>query len=245
MTAILVRPLPFTVGANSGWNGNNPVSNLNIDHPAMVARSTGTTASFTVNLGSSQTIDTVALVGSNLPSNATVTVTAGSYASGATPAFVGVKDSAISTKTILLFSPVTTSSVTVQITTPSGTIEAQRLVVGKRVETLGINQNCEQTFDDLSVVETGRGFSTVEEYAVLPSWKAKMDFVPDDKWRNELQPLFLRVGNKRGVLFVPVSDVPSRIQHEAVFGRLSAPAKGEVLSRNNWMVSFSITGLAA
>lgn len=243
MTAILVRPLPFTVGSNSGWAGNTPVSNLNIDHPAMVARSTGSTASFTVNLGSSQTIDTVALIGSNLPSSATVTVTAGGYNSGATPAYVGFKDASISTKTIFQFSPVTASSVTVTIS-GGGVIEAQRLVVGKRIETLGISQNCEQSFEDLSVIESGRGFNTVDEQAVLPSWKAKMDFVPDQKWREEFMPFFAQVGSKKGVLFVPVADVPTRFQHEAVFGRLGTVGKGEVLSRNNWMVSFSITGLA-
>ncbi|WP_374321897.1 hypothetical protein [Brevundimonas sp.] len=243
MTAIIVRPLKFTVTASSGWVAANPVTNTNIDHPGLVAKSTGTTATFTVNLGSSQTIDTVALVGSTLPAGATVSVSAGSYSSGNVAAYTGTKDDATTTKTILQFTAVTTNAITVSITAPAA-FQFQRLVIGKRVETDGIDQNCEQSFDDQSVIESGPGYTTVEEFAVLTAWRVKMSWIDDTKWRNEFFPLFNRVGASRPVLFIPIADQPARFQHEAVFGRMTGIAKGEHTNSNNWVVSFTITGLA-
>lgn len=243
MTAMIVRPLGFTVSSNTGWVAANPVTNLNLDHSGLVARSTGTTASFTVSLGSATSIDTVALIGSNLPSTATVTVTATGYASGATAAYTGVKDAETTTKTIFQFSPITTTTVTVSITVPSGTIEAQRLVIGKRVEIDGLDGTPEQTFDDQSVIDTGPGYTSVEEFNVLMSWKAKASWITDASWRSDWFPLLSRVGLKKPVLFVPVSEDPTRFQHEAVFGRFNSIAKGEYAA-NRWIVSFGITALA-
>lgn len=244
MSTIFVRPLPFTVSANSGWISSNPVSNLNIDHPGLVARSSGTTASFTVNLGGAKTIDTVALIGSTLPAGATVSVTAGGYSSGAVAAFTGFKDDVVSTKTIIQFSPVTTSTVTVSITSPVS-FQAQRLVVGKRVEILGIDQNCEQLFEDQSIIEKGAGFTTVEEYPVLLGWKIKASFITDTQWREEFNPLLMRVGQSKPLLFVPKAHTPSHFQHEAVFGRFTSIAKGDHPNSDNWVFSATITGLAA
>lgn len=242
MTAILVRPLPFTVSSPSGWAAATPVTNANIDHPGLVARSTGSTASFVVNLGSSQTIDTVALVGTNLPASATVTVSATGYNSGAVSAFVGNKDAETSTKTIIQFSPITVSTVTISISS-NAVIDIQRVVVGLRIEVDGIDSAAEQTFDDQSVIDTGPGYTTVEEFNVLTSWKVKMSWITDAQWRDKFFPFFQRVGTKKAVLFVPVASDASRFQHEAVFGRFTSIAKGEYAS-NRWLVSFTITSLA-
>lgn len=243
MTAIVCRPLPFTVGANSGWLSTNPVSNLNIDPHGMVARSSGNSASFTVNLGSTQVIDTVALIGSNLPASATVAISGPGFNFGSVPAFYGTKDASTTTKTIVQFGSQATASVTITITS-NAPIEVQRLVIGKRVETIGIDLNTEQTFEDTSVVSSGPGYTTVEEYNVLTGWKVKMSLISNTKWREEFFPFFSRVGLKKAVLFVPVADDPSRFQHEAVFGRIVTQAKGEVSSSDNWIASFSITSLA-
>ena len=244
MSAILCLPLAFTVSANTGWSALTPVTNLNIDEPGMVARSTGNTASFTVNLGSSQSIDTVALVGSNLPSSATVTVTAGGYNSGSTAAYTGVKDAETTTKTILQFSPVTTSTVTVQITS-NAPIQIQRLVIGKRINTEGIDQGCTQSFEDQSVIEQGAGHTTVERFDVLTSWKAKMSWISDAQWRSQFFPFFRKAGQSRAVLFVPTADDPTTFQHEAVFGRFTSVAKGDYNNYDNWVVEFTLTSLAS
>lgn len=242
MSAIFCLPLKFTVGANNGWLGIAPVSNLNIDEKGLVARSTGNTASFTVNLGSSQTIDTVALIGSNLPASATVTITAGSY-NGTVAAYSGDKDSDTTTKTIVQFSPVTTSTVTISITS-NAVIQIQRLVIGKRVETEGIDQGCSQSFEDQSVIEKSNGHTTIEQYDVLTSWKAKMSWLTDSQWRSQFFTLFRRAGQSRAVLFVPTADDPSTFQHEAVFGRFESVAKGDYNNHNNWVAEFTITALA-
>lgn len=243
MSAIFCLPLRFTVSNSTGWQSIAPVTNLNIDEPGLVARSSGSTASFTVNLGSSQKIDTVALVGANLPSTASVTVTAGSYNSGPVPAYYGVKDAETTTKTILQFPPVTTSTVTVQITS-SAPIQIERLVIGKRVETEGIDQGCSQSFEDQSVIETSNGHTTIERFNVLTSWKAKMSWVGDSQWRQEFFGLFKRAGQSRAVLFVPTADDPATFQHEAVFGRFTSVAKGDYNNHNNWVAEFTITALA-
>ena len=243
MSSIFVRPLPFSVSSSSGWTAANPVAFANIDHPGMVAKSSGNSASFTVSLGSSQSIDAVALIGSNLPSTAIVTVVAGSYSSGSTVAFVGTKDDTFSTKTIFQFTPVSTASVTVTITA-SAPFEFQRLVIGKRIEIDGIDQNCDQFFEDQSVIESGPGFTTVEEYNTLMGWKAKASWVSDQKWRDEFAPFLTRVGMKKAVLFIPKSDAPLRFQHEACFGRFTAMSKGEHPNSDNWILNFQITSLA-
>lgn len=242
MTAILVRPLPFNVGTNTGWMASNPVSFMNIDAPGLVARSTGGSASFTINLGGSKTIDTVALIGSTLPSNATVKITATGYDSGPVSAYVGVKDEVFSTKTIIQFAPITVATVTVTISAPEA-FQCQRLVVGRRIETDGIDVGCERGFEDRSVVENGPGFTTIDQYDVLTKWKVKMSWISQEKWHNELFPLFARVGSSRPILFIPVNE-PTRFQHEAVFGLMTEIAKGEHNNHNNWVVSFTITDLA-
>lgn len=242
MSAIFCFPMKFTVGANSGWLAIAPVSNLNIDEPGLVARSTGNTASFTVNLGAAHTIDTVALIGSNLPANASVTITAGSY-NGTVSAYTGFKDEDTTTKTIVQFAPVTASTVTVQITS-SSIIQIERLVVGKRVETEGIDQGCSQSFEDMSVIDTANGHTTVEQHRVLTSWKAKMSWLSDSQWRQEFFSLFKKAGLSRAVLFVPTADDPSVFQNEAVFGRFSSVAKGDYNNYDNWVAEFTITALA-
>lgn len=242
MSAIFCLPMKFTVTANNGWLAVAPVSNLNIDEKGLVARSSGNTASFTVSLGSNQVIDTVALIGSNLPSTATVTVTAGSF-TGTVAAYSGDKNSDTTTKTIVQFSPVTTSTVSVTITS-NAPIQIQRLVIGKRVETEGIDQGCSQSFEDTSVIDDGPGYTTVERYDVLTSWKAKMSWISDSQWRKEFFTLFGRAGLSRAVLFVPTADDPTTFQHEAVFGRFTNVAKGDYNNHNNWVAEFTITALA-
>lgn len=243
MSAIFCFPMRFTVSTSTGWLAIAPVTNLNIDEPALVARSTGNTASFTVALGASKTIDTVALVGSNLPSSATVTITAGGYNSGPVAAYSGFKDEDTTTKTIVQFAPVTASTVTVQITSNSP-IQIERLVVGKRVETEGIDQGCSQTFEDMSVIDTKNGHTTVEQFKVLTSWKAKMSWLSDSQWRQEFFSLFKKAGLSRALLFVPTADDPSVFQNEAVFGRFMSMSKGDYNNHNNWVAEFTITALA-
>lgn len=183
-----------------------------------------------------------ALIGANLPSNATVTITAGSF-NGTVAAYSGFKDEDTTTKTIVQFSPVTTSTVTVQITS-SSIIQIERLVVGKRVETEGIDQGCSQSFEDMSVIDTNNGHTTVEQHRVLTSWKAKMSWLSDSQWRQEFFSLFKKAGLSRAVLFVPTADDPSVFQNEAVFGRFSSVAKGDYNNHNNWVAEFTITALS-
>lgn len=244
MKSMFVRPLPFTVTTSSGWATATPATNLNVDHPGIVAKATSTTASLTVSLGSSTSIDTVALIGSNLLSTSTVSVTAGTYSSGSTAAWTGTKDTDVSAKSIFQFSAVSTASVTISITGPAA-FEVQRLVIGKRLEVDGIEQNAEQTFEDQSLVESGPGWTTVEDFGVLPVWKAKMPWVSDVQYRNEFFPFLSKVGLKTPVLFIPVSDDPTRFQHEAVFGRFTSTAKATHTNYDLWTVEFTLRGLAA
>jgi hypothetical protein len=231
------------VTSSSGWAVNNPVSFTNIDSPGLVAKSNSTTASFTVTLAEYTDIDTVAVIGSDLPSTANIIITAAGYTSNAVAAYTGVKDGSVSTKTIHQFDPVGTSTVTVSITS-STPFSFQRLVIGKRVQNDGIDQSCEQSFEDQSVFDNGPGYTTVDEYNILPSWKAKMSWIAETKWREEYFPLLNRVGTKKALLFVPQSQLPDTFQHEACFGRFAVVAKGEHNNSDNWVLNFTITGLA-
>ncbi|GAA0766928.1 hypothetical protein [Brevundimonas olei] len=243
MTAYFLAPLPITVTASTGWASHSPASNTAVDHPGLTAKSTGVTASMTVSFGSAKTIDTIALL-SNIPANATVTVTATGLNQTVT-GFTGTKPDLYSTKTIIKFAAITVSSVTISITVPTGkTSEVQRVVIGKRVEHIGVDQSAQRNPEDFSRIDTGIGYQTVDRYRVVPSWKAKMSFIPDTKYRTEFEPMKMAVGTHTALLFVP-RDEPQRIQTEAVFGRFASMPKAETNNLENWVFDFGIVGLTS
>ena len=84
MSALIVRPLPFTEVIGGNANPLTPVSYMLTDHPAIVWRSANlTSVFFIVDMGSAPVAyDTVALIGSNLRATDTVRVQTGTTATG-------------------------------------------------------------------------------------------------------------------------------------------------------------------
>lgn len=122
--------------------------------------------------------------------------------------------------------------------------QIQRLVIGKRLEAEGIDQGCDNSFEDQSVIEKGAGHTSIERFNTLSSWKASISWIEDVRWRQEFKPFFRNAGQSRGVLFVPQADDPTTFQEESVFGRFESVAKGKYNNHNNWTVEFVITELA-
>lgn len=238
MSTILCQPMPFTVlGSNA--NANAPASNMNIDEPAMVWRSANLSTVYVKVQLDGSAWDTFALVGSNLRANDTIRIRAASTAaavdgtSGLTVdqtflAWSGVSPTAGALSFFQITNAVTSAFVRIDITStgnPKGYVEASRLVLGKRVVTDGVAVNAEQTFEDMSNVEDGLGWTSVDEYGVRIGWKVTLEGIKDADYNTNWFPFLRAVGRKKAFVFIP-DDGVAYIQTQAVFARITSSAKG-------------------
>ncbi|KQO09442.1 hypothetical protein [Sphingomonas sp. Leaf242] len=238
MTAVFLNPKAFTV-VTANQSATALAANLRQDEAGMVWRSSNlTTVYVTVQLDGTAW-DSVALVGSNLRASDTIRIRAGATAaivdgsssltvdqtfaawSGTAPT-----NGALSFK--LLGAAVTSPFVRIDITSTgnsAGYVQAKRLVIGKRVETDGVNIGAEQTFEDMSSVEEGLGYTTVDRYGVRIGWKVTLDGIKDATYNNDWYPFLRDVGRSKPFVFIP-DDSSAYVQTQAVFGRVNSTAKG-------------------
>ncbi|MBD8619759.1 hypothetical protein IFT67_12585 [Sphingomonas sp. CFBP 13728] len=237
MSTILVSPKSFvSLGGNE--IATAPVANMRNDEPGMVWRANTTAPSFKVQLDGSEW-DTVALVGLNVPASATIRIRAGASSaavdgtSGLTvdqtfPAWSGTEptNGALSFK--LLAAKVTSPFVRIDIDStgnPAGYVQAQRLVIGKRVVTDGVAVDAEQTFEDMSNVEEGLGYTTVDRYGVRVGWKVTLEGISDAAYYGNWYSFLRDVGSSKAFVFIP-DDSVAYVQTQAVFGRIKSGARG-------------------
>ncbi len=238
MSAVLINPKSFSsLGGNE--SATAPVGNLRLDEPGMVWKSANLSTVYLKAQFDGGEWDTVALVGSNLRATDTIRVRAGSTAaivdgtSSLTvdqtfPAWTGTAptNGAISFK--LLGSPVTSPFVRIDITStsnPAGFVQAQRLVIGKRLSFEGVNVDAEVTYEDMSSVEDGLGFTTVDRYRTRMGWKVTMEGFTDSYYWANLNPFLMDVGKSKAVVFIPDDSSP-HVQPQSVFGRMTSSPKG-------------------
>ncbi|MBD8699272.1 hypothetical protein IFT54_05510 [Sphingomonas sp. CFBP 13714] len=242
MAAVFVAPLPFTALA-ANEQATAPLSNTRNDEPGFVWRSANLTTVYAkVQLtGAVTEWDTFALVGSNLRATDTIRVRAGATAaavdgtSGLTVdqtfnAWTGVAPTGGALSFKLLGAVVASPFVRMDITStgnPATYVQAQRIVIGKRVETDGVNVGAEITFDDSSIVETGPGYTSVDIYNVRIGWKVTLDFITDAKFFTNWFPFLRRVGTFQPFVFIPDTD-SLYVQSQAVFARVTSSAKGSL-----------------
>ncbi|RZF61214.1 hypothetical protein EWE75_18660 [Sphingomonas populi] len=255
MAAIFVPPLPFTVAASSPAPLVGSVANLNIDIPGMVWRGSNA-SSIIVDLGASAVAyDTVAVIGTNLAANDTVRIrtgtgndgTSGGYAGTALPAWSGSKSPASSADCIYrLGSTRTERYLRIDFTSSnaSGYVQAVRLVIGKAITTMGVDFDAEQGFVDRAVISTGAGYTSIDEYDVLISWKFSTGWISEASWRNDWFPMLQSVGQRRGILFIPDDGTPANWQSDAIFGRFTQSVSGKSEFYNAWRVESTITSIA-
>lgn len=258
MTALLVKPLPFTVHTSTS-DALYPASNANMDEPGLAWRRTGTTASIIIDLGATAvTYDTIALVGCNVMGANTIKITTGNSSTGTgrhtavDQAFPGTLTAGFGSK-LVYHNPALTSASGryVKITFTTGTmtdafIQVNRIIIGKSVATKGIDIDPELTFWDQSIINEGPGWTDIEEYSVLPSWKASISWVSENQWRQEFAPFFASVGLKKPFLFVPNYDGgQSVMQTEACFGRMIAMPLGKHPAHDLWTAEINMRAVVA
>lgn len=238
MSAVLVSPKAFTVLA-SNEIATAPASNMRFDEPGMVWRSNGLNTVYAKVQLDGSAWDTFALVANNLRATDTIRIRAGGTSaaidgtSGLTVdqtfnAWNGTPPTNGALSFMLLNNAVTSPFVRIDITSagnPAGFVEAQRLVLGKRVITDGVSNNAEQTFEDMSSVEEGLGFTTVDRYVVRVGWKVTLDAIKDADYYANWYPFLREVGRSKAFVFIH-DDTSPYAQTQAVFGRITTTAKG-------------------
>jgi hypothetical protein len=250
MSAIFVRPAPFTPGTSTTPLAGS-VANLGNDHPGLVWRA-GVSSYIVVDLGTGASYDHVGLFGSNLRDTDTVQIRTGTASSGignyagtAIPAFIGFKDDAATSKAIFKL-PTTRSERFVRIdlsapSHPDGYVQFSRLVIGTAVSSIGISFDAEHGFEGQSVITTGPGYRSVDAYAPLDSWKFSTGWITDTSWRSEWAPMMRHASAGGGLMMIVDDAAPTNWQTDAVYGHLSGTASGKAEAFNKWRVESKIT----
>lgn len=244
MATVFLAPKAFTPISQSE-QAQAPVTNLLRDEAGRVWRSNGLTGvTMTVQLDGTPW-DTLALVNTNLRATDTIRVRAGAsttVVNGSTGApidvtfnaWTGTAPLAKATAFRLLTSAVTYAFVRLDITStgnPDGYVQASNLVIGKRVETAGVNIGAERQHMDGSVVADGPGFTTVQEYRRRLQWKVSIGPLTATSYYAEWDRFLYQVGRSRGFLFIEDTNAPW-VQSELAFVRNQADAKSVNVSTN-------------
>lgn len=237
MSALFVKPLPFTLAGTSTVVAGS-VANLNNDEPGMAWRSGLTSPYVIVDLGPTvPAYNYVALFGANLRASDTVRITTGTtntgtggYAGAALPAFTGSKDETTTTKAIFkLPASRTDRFVRIELSAPShpdNFVQFTRLVIGSAIVTDGIAYDAEQGFETQSIITTGPGYRSKDELPSLDSWKLSTGWINNDSWRNQWMPMLRYASRGNGLLFIPDDTNPAYYQSDALYGFVSGNSVG-------------------
>jgi hypothetical protein len=249
MATILVHPYNLTFTASQSA-ATNPASHLNVDYPNMVWKSTSSTGAYvTFQLDSALPWNFVGLVGANLFGADTIRVRAASSAAQVTSApqydqtfkVTGTEDANFNLAYLATNADRTLRFFRLDFTltgNPNAFVQAQRLVVGKRLEADGIDIGSDLNFEDPSRVSEYRGIQIVDSFDVKQSWKFAISNVPsidyNQQWRS-----FIKQNSGKGLLFIP--DTLSGFHNqESVFGRIQAQTNGSVISNDKYKVNLYI-----
>lgn len=251
MSAIFVRPVPFSAGTSTTPLAGS-VLNLSNDHPGLVWRA-GVSSYIVIDLGTSgTTYNYIGLFGCNLRATDTVQIRtgtgssgSGTYSGAALPAFSGFKDDS-ATSTAIYKLPTTRSErfVRIDISAPShpdAYVQFSRLVIGNGVSTIGINFDAEHGFESQSVITTGPGYRSVDAYGSLDSWKFSTGWITDTSWRSEWAPMMRHASAGGGLMMIVDDAAPANWQTDAIYGHLSGTASGKAEAFNKWRVESKIT----
>jgi len=238
MATIFCTPQAFTMSAGS-QQATATISNAGTDHPAQVWRSNGLAGVFATLQTAGKTIDTLALMGTNIRSTDTVRFRGSNSADMSALLFdttvqgwTGAAPARGATTLLAMANSYAPAFVRIDISSsgnPDGYVEVQRIVIGKRVQTDGINIGCDHMFEDSSINEEINGYTVSDALRMRDSWKVTMNNIKEtDYWTTWYS--FLRgVGSTAGFLFVPDTD-PTLMQNQTILARVSSSAKGNYQS---------------
>ena len=226
--ALIVKPLPATTYFvnHSSFAGDDDW--VHRDEPTLQFRSAISNPVLRFDLGSAQAVDTMAVVYSSnhsagelrvkygineLPESATYTVPL-STRTGCKVAIIPIPSG--SYRYFQIFFDGTTENAIID-----------RFIAGKALpftELGGTAIGAEQAFIDQSIIYSGAGWESHDEYDVLTQWKVSLDFIEGDDFRAEFAPFMRSVGRHKAFLFAPQTYDPSRWPDEAIFGRIRSDA---------------------
>lgn len=250
MSAVFVRPLPF-IAAPSATPAVGAVISMADDTAMGWGGTVAPSSYFVIDLGAGTlAYDTIALIGTNLRIADTVQIRTGTtnsgtgnYSGSALPAYSGAKNDTATTKAIYNLGSVRTERyIRIDVSAashPDGYSFVSRLVVGLAVKTLGIAFNAEIGFNDRSLMTSGPGFSTVDVFDVLTSWKISSDWIPDTTFIAYLAPLLQWAGTSRAFLCI-IDDTRTDQQIWSVFGRWTANAAVKIPAFNSNLIEGTI-----
>jgi hypothetical protein len=249
MATYLIHPLNLTFSSSQS-GASTPASNLNVDYPNMVWRSTSATGAFLeFSLDSALPWDFIGLVGASLFAADTVRIRAASTQAGVTtaPAYdttFSVSGTANSDFNLAFHAPVTVRTLSyfrLDFTlsgNPNAFVQAQRLVVGKRVEADGIDVGAEFNFEDTSRISDYRGIQISDPFDAKQSWKFSVSNVKVDDYNTNWRS-FLKAASGKGVLFIP-DTVNGQHSQESVFGRIQGQTNAGLMASDQYKVNLYI-----
>lgn len=226
-----------------------PAANLAITLPGMIWRSADLNGVMLMARVSGAW-DTLALIGSNLRATDTIRVRAAADQADVLnapaidqtfAAWSGVSPQAGAVSLLTLPRSKNNPWVRVDITStgnPDGFVEAQRLIIGKRVENPGLDIGFERTYEDTSAIESGP-VDAITRYNVRIGWKLSISGMDQDSFEREWHPFARNVGQSRDFLFVEDTN-PAYLQNRAAVCRFTGSAKGSASASDFWMVDAQI-----
>lgn len=239
MSAVFVRPLPFTAASTSPTPAGGSVLHLANDNYGTGWRFGFSGAYLIVDLGPDPVAyNYVALFGANFTAADTVQIRTGTdtnavngYSGAALPAYLGTKDASTTTKAIVkLASTRTERYVRIDIVASGHTdsyLQFSRLVIGQAILADAIELGAEQTFETQSVIETGAGWRNTDDYASLDAWKFSTSWIDETAWRSTWSPMLRYASRGRGIMFIADDSRPTTWQNDTIFGFLVSTATGK------------------
>ncbi|SEJ87618.1 hypothetical protein SAMN05518849_11689 [Sphingobium sp. AP50] len=217
MVAFVCFPEAFNV-VEAAAVAANPATNMAVDTPSRVYRSSTVTPFFVVQSSCVTPIDVVAIVGTNLRNRDTVRIRVGSSAAAVSgegtatadytmPAYSGMKaDEKLPMTVLRLPVPVYDKFVRVDVTATGHTdeyVQISRLVIGSAVDNEGIGGGSEIAINDVSVPYTVAGMAYFDQFPLGQSFKASIPYISDRERLQKWQPMLIKAGITKAVLFVP------------------------------------------
>lgn len=230
MGAVFLPARPMSVVANNS-QANAPADRVLLDEPGLVTRANGT-LSLTFDL-QGRSYDSIAAIRHTLAATDVIRIRAGSaidMSSGVVldmsiGAWSGTAPVGKAISYVALSGTYTARYVRIDMTTAGGgLVEVSRVIVGKRIESDGIDSGAQLAYASGSTVDDGPGWTSVGPQRSRISWQANVGNIPRSYFYSAWSPFLNQVGIHEGFLFVPQTKSTS-LQHEAALVRLKEDAK--------------------
>lgn len=244
MSAVFLHSLDFIATADGADNA--PASRLSLDEPGLTYRSNGNETIITLDCHAPVEMNAIALIRAKLEPTATIEVQAYNDGSFSDPALfvsqeawsgIGRDDAAICY--VPFPSTVTARYVRVTVRTTRTIVEISRILVGKRIEVDGIDNNPELTHVSGSTVEDGPGWTTVGPQRTRLQWKANVGNVHRSDFYASWAPFLNRTGKHGSFLFIP-NTTSDALQQEACLVRHQQDAKTVPVTYSRYRVEMQL-----